>query len=185
MRRRRRGRWTPRRGRRTEMRHEPHEPTRFGRDSPVLRHWLANSTGFRVKGRHTSGIVERVFGPPGAPTTVAVRRRFRRRVVVAADAFDEVVPEEQAARLIEAGSQPLDVRQDSEWRRSRIPGAVHLELGDIIAGKRPTGDSFVTYCGHGQRSATAASLLARDGIHVAGMAGGIAAWERAGLPIER
>jgi hydroxyacylglutathione hydrolase len=97
----------------------------------------------------------------------------------------EVVPEEQAARLIEAGSQPLDVRQNSEWRRSRIPGAIHLELGDIIAGKRPAGDSFVTYCGHGQRSATAASLLARDGIQVAGMAGGIAAWERAGLPIER
>ena len=97
----------------------------------------------------------------------------------------EAIPAEQARTRAESGAWLLDVRQDSEWATSRIPGAVHVELGDLIAGRRPAGDVFVTYCGHGERSATAASLLARDGLGVANLIGGISAWKRAGLPIER
>jgi rhodanese-related sulfurtransferase len=96
-----------------------------------------------------------------------------------------VVTARDAMHRTEAGERMLDVRQDSEWERSRIPGAVHLELGDVIAGKRPAGDAFVVYCGQGERSTTAVSLLARDGVRVTNLAGGIGAWKRAGLPIER
>jgi glyoxylase-like metal-dependent hydrolase (beta-lactamase superfamily II)/rhodanese-related sulfurtransferase len=96
----------------------------------------------------------------------------------------EIVTAEEAGARAGDGAKLLDVRQRDEWERSRIPGALHVELGDVIAGKRPAGE-LITFCGHGERSATAASLLLRDGGRVANLAGGLPAWERAGLPIER
>ena len=96
----------------------------------------------------------------------------------------EIVTAEEAGARADDGAKLLDVRQRGEWERLRIPGALHVELGDVIAGKRPAGE-LITFCGHGERSATAASLLLRDGGRVANLAGGLPAWERAGLPIER
>ncbi len=96
----------------------------------------------------------------------------------------EVVTPEEAQLRAEDGATLLDVRQQSEWMSSRIPGAVHVELGDIIAGNRPAGE-LIAFCGHGERSATAASLILREGGRVANLAGGFSAWKRAGLPTER
>lgn len=96
----------------------------------------------------------------------------------------EVVTPEEAQLRAEDGATLLDVRQRSEWIGSRIPGALHVELGDIIAGKRPAGE-LITFCGHGERSATAASLLLRDGGRVANLAGGLSGWKRSKLPTER
>lgn len=93
----------------------------------------------------------------------------------------ELVDPEEAARRPDAVF--LDVRQDHEWKRDRIAGSIHLELGDVIAGAAPDVTSVVTYCGHGERSATAASLLARRGTRVANLRGGLDAWREAGLPV--
>jgi len=82
------------------------------------------------------------------------------------------------------GSVLLDVRQRAELDTVRIPGAEHLELGDIIAGATPQAADVITFCGHGERSATAASLLEQRGVHVANLVGGTAAWLDAGLPVE-
>ena len=84
-----------------------------------------------------------------------------------------------------SGAVLIDVRQDAELAGARIPGAVHLELGDVIAGATPAGPEVVTFCGHGERSATAASLLERRGVRVANLVGGVSAWIDAELPIER
>jgi rhodanese-related sulfurtransferase len=96
----------------------------------------------------------------------------------------EVITPEGASTRAEAGATLLDVRQQGEWEADRIPGGLHVELGDIIAGDRPAGE-LISFCGHGERSATAASLLLRDGRSVANMAGGFSAWKQAGLPTER
>jgi hydroxyacylglutathione hydrolase len=90
-----------------------------------------------------------------------------------------------ARRRIANGATLVDVRQTVELDRARIPDAVHLELGDIIAGRTPDANEAVVFCGHGERSATAASLLERRGIKVANLVGGISAWEAAGFPIQR
>jgi rhodanese-related sulfurtransferase len=79
----------------------------------------------------------------------------------------------------------VDVRQDAELASARIPDAVHLELGDIIAGATPAGPEIITFCGHGERSATAASLLEQRGLRVANLVGGTSAWIDRGLPVER
>lgn len=96
---------------------------------------------------------------------------------------EEIDPAEAAARA-RAGAVLLDVRQADEFRARHAEGAVHIELGDVIAGKTPDAAAIVTYCGHGERSATAASLLERRGLSVANLRGGIAAWRSAGLPLE-
>ena len=98
--------------------------------------------------------------------------------------IDEVAPSEALDRQRE-GATLLDVRQDAELPTLRIPGAAHLELGDIIAGATPSTTDVITFCGHGERSASAASLLERRGIRVENLAGGTAAWVEAGLPVER
>ncbi len=97
----------------------------------------------------------------------------------------EMVTGADAGRRVEAGAMLVDVRQAAELEAVRIPDAVHLELGEIIAGKAPDADHVVTFCGHGERSATAASLLERRGIGVANLVGGLPAWEQAGLPVRR
>ncbi|WP_241563960.1 rhodanese-like domain-containing protein [Nonomuraea polychroma] len=56
----------------------------------------------------------------------------------------------------------LDVRQDGEYVSGHIPGAVHVELGELPGAPVPD-EPFVVMCGHGERAMTAASLLARTG----------------------
>lgn len=84
--------------------------------------------------------------------------------------------------------QILDVREEKEWRQSRIPGSVHQPYHDIhsvpdgIDPARPV----AAICMSGQRSAVAASLLSRFGaervLHV--VPGGVGSWQRSGYPIE-
>jgi hydroxyacylglutathione hydrolase len=97
---------------------------------------------------------------------------------------DEVGPDEALDRQ-QSGAVLVDVRQDAELASARIPDAVHLELGDIIAGATPPGSEIITFCGHGERSATAASVLERRGFRVANLVGGTSAWIDNGLPVER
>lgn len=94
----------------------------------------------------------------------------------------EIVTAKEAA---ERNDPFLDVRQAAEYADAHIAGALHLELGDLIAGKTPSAGRLIAYCGHGERSATAASLLERAGVRAATLDGGIGAWEEAGLPIHR
>jgi len=97
---------------------------------------------------------------------------------------EEVGPAEARDRQ-DAGTVLLDVRQDAELAAVRIPKAVHIELGDVIAGATPRAAEVITFCGHGERSATAASLLEQRGLRVANLTGGTAAWLDAGLSVER
>jgi hydroxyacylglutathione hydrolase len=99
--------------------------------------------------------------------------------------IESLDPQEAAERSRKGSAALLDIRQRAEHATARLPGAFHLELGDIIEGKTPEISDVITYCGHGERSATAASLLARRGVHVANLAGGLSAWRDAGLPVEK
>jgi hydroxyacylglutathione hydrolase len=98
--------------------------------------------------------------------------------------------EELAARVgteDAADLQILDVREQSEWRDGHIPGSLHVPYHDIhdlpkgIDAERPV----AAICASGQRSATAASLLAAYGarqvIHV--VDGGVQSLECLGRPL--
>ena len=79
-----------------------------------------------------------------------------------------------------AGTTVLDVRQDDEYVSGHVPGARHIELGDLPshADGLPVGPTVVM-CGHGERAMGAASLLTRQGRgDVAVLAGGPEDWAR-------
>jgi rhodanese-related sulfurtransferase len=81
----------------------------------------------------------------------------------------------------------VDVREDNEWAKGYLPGAVHLGKGIIerdIEQKVPdTGAKVILYCGGGFRSALAAENLQKMGYtNVESMDGGWKGWLDAGLP---
>ena len=86
-----------------------------------------------------------------------------------------------------APARVIDVRQASEYAGGHLPGARNIELG-ALAGEATgaSGEQVVTMCGHGERAATAASLLERAGhTEVAILPGGPPDWSHiTGLPLE-
>jgi rhodanese-related sulfurtransferase len=84
------------------------------------------------------------------------------------------------------GRAVLDVRQAAEYAAGHIPGAVHVELGDLPARAQAAPDRAVVMCGHGERAMTAASLLQQAGRHgLAVLAGGAGDWAAAtGQPLQ-
>jgi rhodanese-related sulfurtransferase len=81
----------------------------------------------------------------------------------------------------------VDTREDNEWARGHVAGAVHLGKGIIerdiekaIPDKEAT---IVLYCGGGYRSALAADNVQKMGYkNVISMDGGWRGWTEAGFP---
>jgi len=84
------------------------------------------------------------------------------------------------------GRPVLDVRQAAEYAAGHVPGAVHVELGDLPARAPDALAGAVVMCGHGERAMTAASLLQRAGHRgLAVLAGGAPDWAAAtGQPLQ-
>lgn len=82
----------------------------------------------------------------------------------------------------------LDVRDEYEWNEKRIPGAVHCYVGHLQDNlpPLPKDSEIVVHCNVGHRSGVAASILQRNGFtRIHNMLGGISAWEKLGLPLEK
>jgi sulfur-carrier protein adenylyltransferase/sulfurtransferase len=86
----------------------------------------------------------------------------------------------------EDGPVLVDIRERSEWETGWIDGALRIpmsELSDQLEEHRDR--TLVVYCAHGNRSLRVADALAEAGYgDPVSLAGGIVAWERAGLPVE-
>jgi len=81
----------------------------------------------------------------------------------------------------------VDVREDNEWEKGHIPGAVHLGRGIIerdVETKYPDKSTeLVLYCGGGFRSALSADNLQKMGYkNVSSMDGGWRGWTESGFP---
>jgi rhodanese-related sulfurtransferase len=88
-----------------------------------------------------------------------------------------------------AGSHPpflLDIRNPREWASKHIEGSVNVPLNhlrDRIA-EIPRDRRIAVHCAGGYRSSIAASILHQYGMtNLIEMAGGLAAWEAAKLPV--
>jgi rhodanese-related sulfurtransferase len=82
----------------------------------------------------------------------------------------------------------VDVREDSEWNKDHLPGALHLGKGvierDVEERVPDIGAEIVLYCGGGYRSALAADNLQKMGYtNVWSMDGGYRGWKEQGLPL--
>ena len=103
-------------------------------------------------------------------------------------ATTERVGADVAASRMASATPPVlvDVRAAAERAHKQIEGSIHLPLNHL--GERlseiPAGRPVILHCAGGYRSSIAASLLQRHGFtRVSELAGGIAAWETAGLPV--
>ena len=97
----------------------------------------------------------------------------------------EVDPQ-RADELRREGARLVDVRRDDEWAKGHIEGAEHVPLDQLAARADELGEGpVVFYCAVGERSLMAAQALSGAGADAVSLAGGIAAWQQAGLPTEK
>jgi rhodanese-related sulfurtransferase len=93
-----------------------------------------------------------------------------------------------AAERLDAGlALAVDVRGPGERAQKSVPGSLSVPLSQLAnrAGELPTDRALLVYCAGGYRSSIAASLLQQLGFtKVSEIAGGIAAWETAQLPLD-
>ncbi|MDB4534442.1 MBL fold metallo-hydrolase [Vicingaceae bacterium] len=95
-------------------------------------------------------------------------------------------PEQLADRFKSGQIELIDVRGLPERHEVMIPGSRHAFLGKLLqnADQFKEDKMFVFQCRTGGRSVVAASIAERAGAkNVANLAGGIVAWEEAGLPV--
>jgi len=98
----------------------------------------------------------------------------------------------ETKKHLDAGEKMVlvDVREESEWARGHVAGAVYLGKGVIerdIEQRIPDASAtIVLYCGGGFRSALAADNLQKMGYkNVISMDGGWKGWVEAGYPTAR
>ena len=82
----------------------------------------------------------------------------------------------------------VDVREESEYAKDHLPGAIHLGKGvierDIEARVPELNAEMILYCGGGFRSALAADNLQKMGYtNVISMDGGIRGWREKWYPL--
>ena len=79
----------------------------------------------------------------------------------------------------------LDVREDDEWEKGHVDGALHIRLGDLMARAEevPMDTEVVVTCRGGGRSARAVAWLNENGYDTVNLTGGMGAWLEAGRPL--
>jgi rhodanese-related sulfurtransferase len=99
---------------------------------------------------------------------------------------------QEVKKRLDAGERLLlvDVREESEVARGRIPSAIHLGKGvierDIEKTIPDTDAEVILYCGGGFRSALAAENLQRMGYkNAVSMDGGWKSWNENGYPTQK
>src|SRR5271154_7026454 len=82
----------------------------------------------------------------------------------------------------------LDIRAPREWYAKHVAGSVNIPLNHLQErlAEIPLDRRIAVHCAGGYRSSIAASILLRSGMrHLTELAGGLAAWETAQLPVVR
>lgn len=98
--------------------------------------------------------------------------------------FQPPTPSVEIAAL-PADGYLLDVREEDEWRAGHAADAVHVPLSELMGrvDEIPADRNVYVICRSGNRSAYAASFLNQTGRTSMNVAGGMHAWEYAGLPM--
>ena len=117
--------------------------------------------------------------------------RFLQIVDDARKRVREVTVDDVKARL-DRGEKILlvDVREESEYAKDHLPGAIHLGKGiierDIEERVPQLNAPLILYCGGGYRSALAADNLQKMGYtNVLSMDGGIRGWREKQFPLDK
>ena len=109
---------------------------------------------------------------------------FGRVPEIAAQELYSLLQDRERAPLI------LDVRTHLEWTSSRIPGAINVPVTELSGALASLGlernRPVVAICLSAHRSIPAVRLLQENGIrNIRQLQGGMRAWWKAGLPVEK
>ena len=99
---------------------------------------------------------------------------------------EDYTPQQVAELLAEGGVQVIDVRMEHEHEAGHIAGTRLIELSEL-SGQADSIDRatpVIFYCRSGSRSAMATEAFAQAGFDAHNMAGGMLAWDAAGLAME-
>lgn len=102
----------------------------------------------------------------------------------------QVGPQEAVALINRQDALILDVREQSEFADGHIAKAKHIPVGALAKRlgelDKHKGKAIVAVCRSGQRSGMACGTLRKAGFeNVHNLAGGMMAWDQAGLPKEK
>ena len=101
---------------------------------------------------------------------------------------ERITPALLAGELASANpSLLLDVRTPKECQSKRIAGSINIPLNHLVERLKelPLGRKMVVHCAGGYRSSIAASILQQHKFeNLAELAGGLASWEAAKLPVQ-
>jgi rhodanese-related sulfurtransferase len=102
----------------------------------------------------------------------------------------QIGPQEAVMLFNHQEALVLDVREQSEWQDGHIAKAKHIPLGKLKDKlselERHKDKPIITVCRSGNRSNHACGVLKKAGFeNLHNLAGGMQAWEQAGLPREK
>jgi thioredoxin len=129
-------------------------------------------------------------GRPVGGRVGALRRPQLREMLepVLPRAAGALKPQEVFALAKQGRVSLVDTRDEPVFRRSRIPGAVNIPLGEIesrLAELHMLPSPPVLYCRAGDKTKDLAARLAEQGMPVAFLEGGVLGWEASGFDLER
>lgn len=104
-------------------------------------------------------------------------------------AYKTITPTLAAAKIKEGKVLVLDVREVYEYKQGHIKGSRLIPLSKFGVDSTTLGSpqtEIIVVCRSGHRSSLAAGQLAKRGYeNLWSLEGGMIAWQRAGLPVER
>lgn len=113
-------------------------------------------------------------------------------ILAKTDASGDISAKDAAALIKNAGDELviLDVRTPAEFRDGHIANARNMNFFganfEREAARLPKDRQILVYCRSGKRSAAAAEILKEAGLaKVLNLDGGLGAWEKADLPLEK
>ena len=100
----------------------------------------------------------------------------------------EISPTELQKLLADGKALLVDVREPDEFAQERIAGAINMPLSSFQPSRLPSaeGRTVILQCAGGKRSGMALEkCVAAQAAIDTHLAGGLAAWKAAGLPLTR
>lgn len=104
--------------------------------------------------------------------------------------LENILPKDASLKIQAGGIFVIDVRTPAEYSNGHINGSINIDISnptfleEIL--KLDNGKDYLVYCLSGGRSSSAQKMMVGLGFkNVFNLAGGITAWERDGLSVEK
>jgi len=104
-----------------------------------------------------------------------------------ARAVERISPQ-QAQKMMKTGAKMVDVREPAEWEEAHVKGSTLIPLAKVKQQPRKAAlaPKVLLLCRSGKRSAVAAAAMSElKNVKLFVVEGGIVAWQKAGLPVQK